>query len=155
MLSYQYRDSHFKDKTVSPTVLSLTCGISIPGKGGLYIETGPWSHYSSTLLVYLEGTTSLRLLQMHQLPSWFDCSDYCVSWSNTRNTLVALQPFDKLHSVHDRNWLVGRQAIGFRAIISYILQHRRLTTCHRHTPTQTYSIDHAFCLFVCNAIKNQ
>ena len=32
MASYQYRDSHVKDKT----------GIHIPGKDGLYIETGPW-----------------------------------------------------------------------------------------------------------------
>ena len=44
MLSYQYRDSHVKDKTVSPTVLSLTWDIPIPGKDGLYIETGPRLH---------------------------------------------------------------------------------------------------------------
>ena len=46
MPSYQCRDSHVKDKTVSPTVLSLTwkspnMGIPIPGKDSIYIETGP------------------------------------------------------------------------------------------------------------------
>ena len=42
MLSYQYRDSHVKDKTVSPTVLSLTWESPYLGKTCLYIETGPW-----------------------------------------------------------------------------------------------------------------
>ena len=44
MSSYQYRDSHVKDKTVPPTVsdrLIFNMGIPIPGKDGLYIETGP------------------------------------------------------------------------------------------------------------------
>ena len=44
MPSYQY----VKDKTVSPTVLSLNMGIPIPGKDGLYIETGSRFH----LIVY-------------------------------------------------------------------------------------------------------
>ena len=41
MQSYQYRDSHVKDKTVSSTVLSLTRESAYLGKDGLYIETGP------------------------------------------------------------------------------------------------------------------
>ena len=37
MSSYQYRDPHVKDKR-----LIFNMGIPIPGKSGLYIETGPW-----------------------------------------------------------------------------------------------------------------
>ena len=40
--SYQYRDPHVKDKTVSrPSYFNMR--IPIPGKDHLYIETGPWS----------------------------------------------------------------------------------------------------------------
>ena len=39
MLFYQYRDPHVKDKTVVSLIFKM--GIPIPGKDGLYIETGP------------------------------------------------------------------------------------------------------------------
>ena len=45
MLSYQYRDPHVEDKTVSrPSYDRLIFNMSnpIPGKDGLYIATGPW-----------------------------------------------------------------------------------------------------------------
>ena len=55
MPSYQYKDSHVKDKTVSPTVLSLTWE-SIPGKDGFYIETGPrWSDHYRYHITELKG----------------------------------------------------------------------------------------------------
>ena len=38
MSSYQYRDPHVKDRTV---FLNFNMAISIPGKDGLYIKTGP------------------------------------------------------------------------------------------------------------------
>ena len=38
MPSYQYRDFHVKDKTVG----DFNIEIPIPGKDGLYIESGPW-----------------------------------------------------------------------------------------------------------------
>ena len=41
MSSYQYRDPHVKDKTVSRDRLIFNMGIPIPGKDGLFIETGP------------------------------------------------------------------------------------------------------------------
>ena len=42
-MSFQYRDPHVKDKTVSwPSYLIFNMGITIPGKDGLYIETGSW-----------------------------------------------------------------------------------------------------------------
>ena len=47
MPSYKYRDSHVKDKTVSPTVFIFNMRIPIPGKDGLYIEPGPCSHIPS------------------------------------------------------------------------------------------------------------
>ena len=41
MSSYQYKDPHVKDKTVSqPSFFNM--GIPIPGKDGLYIKTGLW-----------------------------------------------------------------------------------------------------------------
>ena len=40
MLSYQYRDPHVKDKTVSRP--SFNMGIPILGIDGLYIESEPW-----------------------------------------------------------------------------------------------------------------
>ena len=40
MSSYQNRDPHVKDKTVSRSYY-LNMEISVPGKDGLYIETGP------------------------------------------------------------------------------------------------------------------
>ena len=54
MPSYQYRDSHVKDKTVSPTVLSLTWESKyMPGKDGLYIETGPSPQKQSCPTIYV------------------------------------------------------------------------------------------------------
>ena len=41
MPSYQYRDSHVKDKTVSPTVLSLTWESPYPGKTVFILRRGP------------------------------------------------------------------------------------------------------------------
>ena len=41
MPSYQYRDFHVKDKTVSPTILSLTWESPYTWERRLYIETGP------------------------------------------------------------------------------------------------------------------
>ena len=41
MSSYQYRDSHVKDKR-SCDRLIFNMGIPIPVRDGLYIETGPW-----------------------------------------------------------------------------------------------------------------
>ena len=41
MPSYQYRDSHFKDKTVSPTVLSLTWESPYLGKMVFILRQGP------------------------------------------------------------------------------------------------------------------
>ena len=44
MLSYQYRDSHVKDKTVSPAVLSLTWESPYLGKTVFILRRGP-VHY--------------------------------------------------------------------------------------------------------------
>ena len=41
MPSYQYRDSHVKDKTVSSTVLSLTWESPYPGKTVFILRGGP------------------------------------------------------------------------------------------------------------------
>ena len=41
MSSYQYRDSHVKDKTVSPTVLSLTWESPYLGKAVFILRRGP------------------------------------------------------------------------------------------------------------------
>ena len=54
MPSYQYRDSHVEDKTVSPTVLSLTWESSYLGKTVFILKWGPgsWnisSHFMSQL----------------------------------------------------------------------------------------------------------
>ena len=39
MSSYQYRDPHVKDKSHYRLIFNM--GSAIPGKDGLYIETGP------------------------------------------------------------------------------------------------------------------
>ena len=44
MSSYQYRDSHVKDKTVSPTVLSLTWESPCLGKTVFILRRGPGRH---------------------------------------------------------------------------------------------------------------
>ena len=41
MLSYQYRDSYVKDKTISPTVLSLTWESPYLGKTVFILRRGP------------------------------------------------------------------------------------------------------------------
>ena len=43
MRSYQYRDSHVKDKTVSPTILSLTWQSPYLGKTVFILRRGPGS----------------------------------------------------------------------------------------------------------------
>ena len=44
--SYQYRDSHVKDKTVSPTVLSLTWESPYLGKTVFILRRGPGSYFN-------------------------------------------------------------------------------------------------------------
>ena len=46
--SYQYRDSHVKDKTVSPTVLSLTRESPYLGKTVFILRQGPGAAYMAT-----------------------------------------------------------------------------------------------------------
>ena len=50
MSSYQYRDSHVKDKTVSPTVLSLTCESPYLGKTVFILRRGPGQWVNSLTL---------------------------------------------------------------------------------------------------------
>ena len=52
MPSYQYRDSHVKDKTVSPTVLSLTWESRYLGKTVFIMRRGPGS-LRSTITHYM------------------------------------------------------------------------------------------------------
>ena len=51
MLSYQYRDPHVKDKTVSPTVFSLTWESPYLGKTVFILRQGPayWNIYNDIL----------------------------------------------------------------------------------------------------------
>ena len=65
ILSYQSRDPHVKDKMVSqPSYLNI--GIPIPGKDGLYIETGP-----SVLGVSLSNYICLTQDKATHLPPWW------------------------------------------------------------------------------------
>ena len=79
MPSYQYRDYHVKDKTVSPTVLSLTWESPYPGKDGLYIETGtrllPKSKKLKKKNIRVHGRHGL-ISHCHRLSSGF-----CNIWS--------------------------------------------------------------------------
>ena len=52
MPSYEYRDSHVKDKTVI-----FNMGIPISGKDGLYIATGPWPQWVTRCTVFLVHKT--------------------------------------------------------------------------------------------------
>ena len=52
MSSYQYRDSHVKDKTVSPTILSLTWESPYLGKTVFILRRGPASWDSSCLIIF-------------------------------------------------------------------------------------------------------
>ena len=45
MPSYQYKDSHVKDKTVWPTVLSLTWESPYLGKTVFILRRGPGRHW--------------------------------------------------------------------------------------------------------------
>ena len=53
MPSYQYRDSHVKDKTVSPTVLSLTWESPYLGKTVFILRRGPGSLFSFAWPVFI------------------------------------------------------------------------------------------------------
>ena len=61
MPSYQYRDSHVKDKTVSPTVLSLTWESPYLGKTVFILRRGPDSPYKdkAVLRMPIAGKRSL------------------------------------------------------------------------------------------------
>ena len=51
MPSYQHRDSHVKDKTVSPTVLSLTWESPYLGKTVFILRRGPACYFSNLISV--------------------------------------------------------------------------------------------------------
>ena len=58
MSSYQYRDSHVKDKTVSPTVLSLTWESPYLGKTVFILRRGPGQWVNSLTLGMRQWTMS-------------------------------------------------------------------------------------------------
>ena len=65
MSSYQYKDSHVKDKTVSPTVLSLTWESPYLGKTVFILRRGPESFMRSTMkhescTSYIQHVTILK-----------------------------------------------------------------------------------------------
>ena len=68
MPSYQYRDSHVKDKTVSPTVLSLTWESLYLGKTVFILRQAPGSlhrqdHYSDVIMSLMASPiTSLTIV---------------------------------------------------------------------------------------------
>ena len=68
MPSYQYRDSHVKDKTVSPTVLSLTWESLYLGKTAFILRQAPGSlhrqdHYSDVIMSLMASPiTSLTIV---------------------------------------------------------------------------------------------
>ena len=63
--SYQYRDSHVKDKTVSPTVLSLTWESPYLGKMVFILRWGPglWRSWTSSHIYFKEVGFSCVQLQ--------------------------------------------------------------------------------------------
>ena len=60
MPSYQYRDPHVKDKTVSPTVLSLTWESPYLGKTVFILRRGPDSFIVTMGSLYISNTSSLH-----------------------------------------------------------------------------------------------
>ena len=69
MPSYEYKDSHYKDKTVSETLLSLSWKF-YTWKDDHYIETGPWLYKDS----YVEPWSYRRPHASHALAIG------CLSW---------------------------------------------------------------------------
>ena len=71
MSSYQYRDSHVKDKTVSPTVLSLTWESPYLGKMVFILRRGPgslgllWQTSPNGMGIYRQPSTSRRDSVVH------------------------------------------------------------------------------------------
>ena len=63
MSSYQYRDSHVKDKTVSPTVLSLTWESPYLGNTVFILRRGPgpWTENDRTLPSNLHGEPGFNI----------------------------------------------------------------------------------------------
>ena len=67
MPSYQYRDSHVKDKTVSPTVLSLTWESPYLGKTVFILRRGPGRYWPTASMRYQPGFGT----------KWHVYIDYC------------------------------------------------------------------------------
>ena len=54
MSSYQYRDSHVKDKTVSPTVLSLTWESPYLGKTVFILRRAPGAQFATAIFDWVK-----------------------------------------------------------------------------------------------------
>ena len=81
MSSYQYRDSHVKDKTVSPTVLSLTWESPYLGKTVFILRRGPCFGLSMNFVrpVYTRSIWGLLLAK-----SYFLGSPHYTKWQSVR-----------------------------------------------------------------------
>ena len=64
MASYQYRNSHVKDKTVSPTVLSLTWESPYMGKTVFILRRGPGSLWCQ--VIHIHCINSVRWVGWHK-----------------------------------------------------------------------------------------
>ena len=96
MLSYQYMDSHVKDETVSPTVLSLTWESPYLGKTVFILNQGPGTHRHLCGSIELHGAGAQRdhgvtqgqVLSLKDLHVADDVGLWLVPEHNTERTLA-------------------------------------------------------------------
>ena len=104
MLSYQYRHSHVKDKTVSPTVLSLTWESSYLGKTVFILRRGPGdADVSMNWVIISSGNTWLP--DWHQALTWTNVSTIGPSY-------IEQTSFEKIHlKVFSVKWRLFRSGL--------------------------------------------
>ena len=86
MPSYQYRDPHVKDKTVSPTIFSLTWESPYLGKTVFILRRGPGNHMHVKISTHRFSLNKLEKLQERVLRFVFHDAtfpyDTLLEWGN-------------------------------------------------------------------------
>ena len=134
-MSYQYRNSHYKDKTVSwPSYLSN--GNPIPGKNVFILRRGTGCHQSWYVVWYFGIREYCDFWFQHQKChiSWIGCSAFNL---NAQCPILSTQPTTRsLISVLSVRWVVWIKVLksnirnGDRMLLSFIT--RRLDDRHPH-----------------------
>ena len=101
MPSYQYRDCHVKDKTVSPTVLYLTWGSPYLGKTVFILRRGPDYFTTTSFRVVKHIKPSILIVSSFPFPDKYFPPIYSWRWRSVWGASAAWNHINQFNAFRD------------------------------------------------------